>query len=245
MPDITCDSGLIRNNDAEIYYEVHCSTAEQAPVLILLHGNGEDMHCFDGRFERLLPYYNVVCLDTRGQGRSTRGTRPLSYELFAEDLFTVVNKLQIGSFLLLGFSDGGITALEFALAHQERLEALIVVGANLDPEGLTRATRNRLELASRAAALGRLVKKGPNPKKELIDLMLTQPHIAPDSLTHIKVPALVICGQDDMVRAEHSELIASLLPNARLEVVQGASHFVMADAPERFDELVYDFLMEE
>jgi pimeloyl-ACP methyl ester carboxylesterase len=245
VPRITWSNGYIRDDDAAIYYEVHPSTQADATVLILLHGNCEDMHVFDGRFERLLSYYTVITVDTRGHGKSSRGDKPLSYELFANDLFSLVNKLQIGSFLLLGFSDGANTALQFAMGHQERLAAMILVGGNLDPEGFTPASRRSIQLSLAQASLKGAFSKCSKERREFVELMLNHPHIDPKRLATVNTPTLIINGANDMIRDEHSELIARTLRQARRKVIPDAGHFVMKDAPEAFDKLVYDFLMED
>jgi pimeloyl-ACP methyl ester carboxylesterase len=245
LPNITLSNGYVRNDDATLYYEVHPSTQNGAPILICLHGNGEGMRIFDGHIEPLLPHYTVITMDSRAQGKSAAGGRPLSYELFAEDLFALINKLQIGSALLLGFSDGGNTALEFALRHQERVCAMILVGANLSPEGLTAVTRKGLQLLAAGHGIKDLFSRGGRKKRELVRLMLEHPHIDPQQLEKIGVPTLVINGEQDVIKDEHSELMAASLATARRVVIPGASHFVMKDAPVEFDRIVLEFLMED
>jgi pimeloyl-ACP methyl ester carboxylesterase len=245
LPKINWSNGYVRNDDAALYYEVHQSTLDNAPLLLLLHGNGEDMHIFDGHIEPLLPYYTVITMDSRAQGKSSKGDRPLSYELFAEDLFTLINKLQIGNFLLLGFSDGGNTALELALQHQERVAAMILVGANLSPDGMMPLVRNGLHLKSAIKGLRSIFSPAQGKDRELVRLMLEHPHIDPQRLEKVTVPTLIISGEQDVIKDEHSELIARSLPNARRVVIPEAGHFVMKDAPEQFDRIVVEFLMED
>jgi pimeloyl-ACP methyl ester carboxylesterase len=203
------------------------------------------MHVFDGHIEGLLPYYTVITVDTRGQGKSARGTRDLSYDLFAEDLFTLVNKLHIGTFLILGFSDGANIAMELALRHQERLAAMILVGGNLFPDGLQAMFRVSLKLHLFGERLKNFIQRDKHGHGELTNLMLTSPSIDPERLKTITVPTLIINGEKDIVTDEHGVLIATSLPNARRVVIGGASHFVMKDAPEEFDRLVLEFLLEE
>ena len=245
MATINWSHGYVRNEDAALYYEVHPSTQERAPILVLLHGNGEDMHIFDDHLEPLLPYYTIITMDTRHHGKSSIGERPLTYSLFAEDLFTLINKLHIGNFLVLGFSDGANTALELALSHQERIAAMILVGGNISPDGMRATTRQGLKLMSFGRSIQGAFSKEGNTRKQLVDLMLEHPHIDPKQLEKITVPALIITGERDMVKDEHTELIVRSLPKARRVVIHGASHFVMKDAPEEFDRIVYDFLMED
>ena len=245
MPRITWTNGYIRDDDAAIYYEVHQSTQDDAPFLILLHGNCEDMHVFDGRYEHLKPYYTVITVDSRGHGKSSRGDKPLSYELFANDLFTLVNKLQIGNFLLLGFSDGANTAIQFAIEHQERLAAMILVGGNLNPEGFTPSSKRSIQISLAQNSLKGAFSKCAKERREFVELMLNHPRVEPEHLAKVCTPTLVITGANDMIKDEHSELIAKSFRNARREVIPGAGHFVMKDVPEVFDKLVFDFLMED
>jgi len=219
--------------------------AASAPILIMLHGNGEDMHIFDQRKQQLEEHYTIITMDSRGQGKSSAGSQPLSYQLLAQDLFMLTNKLQIGRFLLLGFSDGANTALEFALQHQERLSALILVGANLDPQGLSTGARAWIQLHVLGYSLAKPFWPQAKDRCQLMRLMLEHPHIQPQHLAKINVPTLVITGQRDVIRDEHSQLITSSLPQARRVNIAGAGHFVMRDAPAAFDAAVYEFLMEE
>jgi pimeloyl-ACP methyl ester carboxylesterase len=78
-----------------------------------------------------------------------------------------------------------------------------------------------------------------------VRLTLEHPHIEPQQLEKISVPTLVISGEQDVIKDEHSQLITESLANARRVVIAGASHFVMKDAPAEFDRVVLEFLMED
>lgn len=245
MTEFVNTSGFVTADDAKIYYEVHKSSSKNAPLLILLHGNSEDMHIFDERLPRLLEYYNVITVDARGHGKSSRGTQELSYELFARDLFALVNELHIGTSVILGFSDGANTALQFAIGHQERVAAMILVGGNLNPDGLTAAAKRSITFSAASSGIRSAFSKDKKKRKELMDLMLNHPHIDLKRLEKVMTPTLVISGERDMVRDEHSKLIATTLKNARHVVIPNATHFVMIDNPEEFDRLVIEFLLED
>jgi pimeloyl-ACP methyl ester carboxylesterase len=122
---------------------------------------------------------------------------------------------------------------------------MILVGGNLFPDGLQAMFRKGLRLQSAGAGLRSLMKRDARSQKELIDLMLKEPNIDPEDLRTITVPTLIVNGENDVVTAAHSMLIASSLPKARRVVVAGASHFVMKENPEEFDRLVLEFLLEE
>ena len=128
--------------------------------LILLHGNGEDSSCFRHQLEFFSKEYRVIAIDTRGQGESPRGTAPFTFEQFAQDLEDFMDEHGIFRANILGFSDGGITALIFALTRPERVNKLILNGANLDPEGVVEPLRTKIQ-EKREGRLRRLRTKVP------------------------------------------------------------------------------------
>ena len=86
--------------------------------LILLHGNGEDCTYFSGQIDVFARDYHVYALDSRGQGKTPRGVAPFTIRQFADDLLSFMNERGIDRAHLLGFSDGGNTALIFALVSR-------------------------------------------------------------------------------------------------------------------------------
>jgi len=244
LTNFDCSNGFIRTGDVALYYEIHSSPKKNAPFLILLHGNGENLHIFDDLIKCLIYHCSLITMDTRHHGRSSQGTRDLSYELFAEDLFAVVNELHIGLFMVLGFSDGAITALEFAIRHSERLSAMVLVGANISPAGLSFLTRAGLQLLSLLHNARDLLTRKRRDATRFVDLMLKHPNITCEQLSELTVPALVVHGEFEMIKSSHSALIASSLPQARRVMISGASHFVMKDRPLQFERVIMEFLQE-
>ena len=78
--------------------------------------------------------------------------------------------------------------------------------------------------------------------KKLLGLMVNHPHISPHQLAALTMPALVIVGQHDMIRHQHSLLIAHSLPRSRFVCLPGADHFCAAKQPEAFNREVLSFL---
>ena len=105
--------------------------------MILLHGNGEDGTYFEKQIRFFSKKYRVIAIDTRGHGKSPRGTAPFTLEQFAEDLKNFLDEKKLRRIILLGFSDGGNIALTFALRYPEYVDRLILNGANLNPFGVT------------------------------------------------------------------------------------------------------------
>lgn len=209
--------------------------------LILLHGNGEDAHYFVHQMAPFAQHFRVIAVDTRGHGKTPRGGAPFTIRQFAEDLLSFMDRLSIEKAHILGFSDGGNIAMVFAMAHPERVEKLILDGANLDASGVKRKIQIPIEIGYRIAKLF----AGRNPearrKAELLGLMVHDPDVKPEELAAIHCPTLVLAGEDDMIKESHTRLIAHAIPGAELAIIQG-SHFVANQNPEAFNEVVLRFL---
>lgn len=76
---------------------------------------------------------------------------------------------------------------------------------------------------------------------EILGLMVNEPNIQPEELRAIQAPTLVIVGTKDMIKQEHTEIIAQSIPNAKLSVISG-DHFIANKNPEAFNKVVEDFL---
>jgi len=212
--------------------------------LVLLHGNGES-HCyFAGLIERFARTRRVLAPDTRGHGASPRGSAPFTIAQFALDLAAFLDDRRLERTDLLGFSDGANIALTFALDHPERVRRLILNGANLSPEGVKRRVQLPIELGYRAARRAARRDMRAVRKAELLGLMVNEPHIDPSRLRTLSVPTLVAAGTRDMIRADHTRLIAQSIPGAQLVFLRG-THFVAAEKPDAFYEVVERFLEQD
>ncbi len=209
--------------------------------LILLHGNGEDGSYFKHQINCFSADYRVIAIDTRGHGQSPRGEKPFTIIQFAEDLHDFMDEKGIAKAILLGFSDGGNIALTFALKYPERVERMIVDGANLFPRGVKPLYQWPIEIGYRIAKL--FAKKSDKAKQnaEMIGLMVNEPHIDPVELTRLTMPVLVVAGTKDMIKESHTRLIHKSLPNAQLAILEG-DHFVANKNPEAFNAAVETFL---
>ena len=209
--------------------------------LILLHGNGEDGGYFVHQMEPFAKHFRVIALDTRGHGQTPRGNAPFTIRQFAEDLLEFMDRQHIEKAHILGFSDGGNIAMVFALAHPERVEKLILNGANLDASGVKRNIQIPIEIGYRIASL--FARKSPEARKkaELLGLMVNEPNVNPDNLAQIQCPTLVVAGNKDMIKEEHTRLIARSIPGSEMVIIPG-NHFVANQNPDAFNEAVLHFL---
>lgn len=225
--------------DIRLHYEEK-GTGE--PV-ILLHGNGESGEYFVHQMEYFSRWYRMIAVDTRGHGKSPRGSAPFTIRQFAEDLRELLDELKIERANLLGFSDGGNTALVFALKYPERVKKLILNGANLDAKGVKAGVQIPIEIGYRIASFFAEKKAGAKKNAEMLGLMVRDPNICPEKLKGMNVRTLVIAGTKDMIKDAHTKLIYESLPDARLSLIEG-DHFIAAKNPQAFNRAVEQFLKE-
>ena len=219
-----------------MHIRLHYTEQGSGFPLLLLHGNGEDGSYFVHQMVFFSQFYRVIAVDTRGHGKSPRGTAPFTIRQFADDLLTFLNQLNIDKADLLGFSDGGNIALTFSLAHPERVEKLILNGANLFPRGM----QPLVHLGVHAEYLWDRI-RGDQRHAELMQLMRKEPDISFDDLQTLSLPTLVVAGDHDMIRSSHTRRIAGSLPNAQLVILPG-DHFVAKKQPDAFNRAVLSFL---
>ena len=210
-------------------------------ILILLHGNGESNKYFKHQIDFFSSRYRVIAIDTRGHGASLRGDAPFTLVQFAKDLHKFFLEHNINKANILGFSDGGNIALLFALKYPDYVTKLILNGANLNPDGVKKVYQFPIILAYKLIA--KIADKNPKALKnaEMLALMVNEPNIDPDCLKNLSIPTLVIAGTNDMIKHDHTKLIASKLPDSKLVFIKG-THVIAYQKPYDFNNAVSKFL---
>ena len=215
----------------------------QGEPLILLHGNGESCEYFQGQMDAFARRYHVYAVDTRGHGKTPRGERPFTIRQFADDLRCFMDEHGIEKAHLLGFSDGGNIAMIFAMRYPERVDRLILNGANLDTRGVKRAVQIPVEIGYRMAKLFSGRSESARVNAEMLGLMVNDPNVRPEELEAIRAKTLVIAGTKDLIKPSQTRQIAEHIPDSRLVFVEG-NHFIAGKNPEEFNRAVLDFLTE-
>jgi len=221
--------------------QLHSIESGSGFPLILLHGNGEDSTYFEHQTNAFSDQFRVIALDTRGHGKSPRGSAPFSLDQFADDLFDFMDSRSIRKAHLLGFSDGANIALSFALKHPERVGKLILNGGNLRPWGVKFFVQLPVLLGYGIAKMISVFDKKAVAKAELLGLMVTQPHFDAESLAKLNIPTLVIAGTNDMIRDCHTREIHASISGSELAIIAG-DHFVAHGNPDAFNRRVLEFL---
>ncbi|WP_217616423.1 alpha/beta fold hydrolase [Cellulomonas sp. GbtcB1] len=219
---------------------LHVADSGSGPVVLLLHGNGEDGASLAPVAADLARDHRVLAPDARGHGRSPRGTGPLTIARMADDVAGVLAAVG-GAADVVGYSDGGNVGLMLALRHPGRVRSLVVYGANVDPGGLTARTRAEVTAAWLGQRARGLVDPAARARAEVTDLMVRQPRIPLRALARVRVPVLVAAGEHDVIRRAHTEAVAAALPAGECAVVPGADHGLPMSDPEAFVRLVRGF----
>jgi pimeloyl-ACP methyl ester carboxylesterase len=243
-------------NDIKVYYEIY-GTGEP---LLLLHGNGGSMESFEFQIPELSKHFQVIAVDSRGQGRTTDSDKEITYALMASDMNELIDKLKLGSVYVLGWSDGGNIGLELAFAHPEKVKKLITFGANFSHEnflapfdstivmdkndplvvGTTDWLQKRTARAS--ARPSPMPEISPVTQKKLADLMEKYPNFTVDQLKQINVPVLVAAGDHDLIALDQTVELFKNLPHAQLMVIPGATHIVLIEQPDLVNSEIVRFL---
>ncbi len=223
--------------DIQLYYEEKGS----GESLILLHGNGENHEYFSRQLEFFSKKYRVIAIDTRGHGKSPRGTAPFTIRQFAEDLLCFMDEKEIEKAHILGFSDGGNIALVLALRHPERIKKLVLNGANLYGSGVKASVQIPIILGYKMASFCSKFNKKAKENAEMLGLMVNDPNLTVEELHALQMRTLVIAGTKDMIKEKHTRLIYENLPNGELKWIEG-DHFIARKNSEAFNWAVEQFL---
>lgn len=231
------------------------------PVL-LTHGYSATLRMWEPQRRPLEERYRLITWDMRGHGETEYPTSPDLYsaELTVGDMAGLLDHIEIEKAVIGGLSLGGYMSLAFYHAHPQRVRALILCNTgpgyrnpearakwnaaayaraqSLEEKGLDvlgDASPERRESRSRHRSAQGLVHAARGMLAQSNDTVI-------NLLPKIDVPTLVIVGNDDEAYLVPCRYMAQKIPNARLEVIPDAGHASNLDQPERFNEVVLDFL---
>ncbi len=233
-------SGTFTHDGVTFYYE----TYGEGEPLLLVHGNGGSIGSFGAQIDAFKGKYKVIAMDSREQGKSGSSDTPITYEQMADDLAALLDHLKIASADVVGWSDGGIEGLLIAMRHPTKVKRLVAMAANLNPslEAIYPETEAMAKAMTDAFPADQ--KNTPEGKRilKVTGLLLSQPNIDPKALNKITAPTLIISGDQDVIRLEHTVQIYNNIPNANLAVLPNNTHMVPYDDPELFNATIQRFL---
>jgi pimeloyl-ACP methyl ester carboxylesterase len=222
-------SGYARVNGLAMYYELH---GAGGTPLVLIHGGGSTIGT---NFSRVLPLLarsrRVIAVEVQAHGHTRDIDRPFTFEQDADDVAALLDSLHVSSADILGFSNGGTTALQVAIRHPAKVHRLVIASSNYKRDGMQ-------------AGFWEFMQKGtyadmPQPYKDAYlsinpsqagvhamhdrdaKRMLAFRDIPDASIRGIQAPSLVVIGDRDVIRPEHAIELSRTLPHARLCILPG------------------------
>ncbi|MBK8513489.1 MAG: alpha/beta hydrolase [Saprospiraceae bacterium] len=220
------------HDGTKIYYEIYGT----GRPLILIHGNGGSIRSRADLISEFAKKYKVIALDSRCHGKSDCPPQYLAYEQMADDVYELLNHLNIDSALVWGHSDGAVIGLLIAIHHSEKIQKLLASGANLRPDNtaIDPVLFQLLDVMSSQA-------KKDSVRSKQFRLLVDQPNIPVADLEKIKSSVLIMSGDRDAIRNKHTLEIFEHIPKALLCILPGTTHFVYLDRKQWFTEILYDF----
>lgn len=227
----------------EIRYESYTDTIEVNGVslfyaaegsgkpVILLHGNGGSHNDLETTHRELAQAgYMVYALDSRGQGAN----KPLPeyhYKDMAADVYEFIKLKGLEKPAVFGFSDGGIVALQLEVMYPGTLGAIVTGGANIFVK----------DALIPSFAEGFLAQPSTEP---LVIMLQTEPSMTVEDMKGIGCPSLIMSGEHDLIRQEHTLLIGENIPSGRPVIIPGEDHGSYICNSPKLAPLILDFFEE-
>lgn len=223
--------------------KMYCEIYGSGKPLLMIHGNGGSIKAFEKNIPYFSKNYKVIVPDGRAHGKSTDDGDSLSFEMMADDFAVLLDTLHVDSTYVLGWSDGGINAHELAMRHPEKVIKLVSTGANLWPDS-TAFVEGFWQSAKEAYDKYHEKKWATKQEKnewKIFMLDWNQPNIALNDLKAVKCPALIVCGDHDVIAVEHTVLIYNNIAQAYLWVIPNSPHATLIEHADEFNKKSDEF----
>jgi 3-oxoadipate enol-lactonase len=263
---MTIISGTARSSGATIRYQ----SAGEGPPLIFGHGVLSSLRIFDAQLE-LARDHQLIRFDFRGHGQSSLPRRWRMEDL-ADDYLAVLDALAIESAVVVGFSMGGMAALQLALEAPERVRALVLVDSSGGREQIRKRLRYvllgglyhlpllRPRLHEEAARItfsrsfsvqhrefveswkGGISRMSPGAVIRASRMVALRKEMTA-AASKIEHPALILIGDEDETTPHaEAERLLRALPNARLQLIHSSGHATPVEQPQQVNEAIRRFV---
>lgn len=258
----------VKIDDADICYD---DFGESAIPLIFIHGFPFNKSSWQPQMDFLKSKYRVIAYDIRGFGKSTSGNEKPGINLFADDLVTLMDVLQIKKAIVCGLSMGGYILLNAINRYPKRFHAIILsdtqcIGDSAEAKEKRYKTIQQIETDGLTDFTEAFIKnvfcqESLNNKKELVEKVknmilstkteavtgtlaaLAQRQEKCFSLNEISVPALILCGKEDIVTPLiQSEFLHTHIKDSKLHSLNNAGHLANLEQADEFNKFVNDFV---
>jgi pimeloyl-ACP methyl ester carboxylesterase len=223
------ENGFSDVNGIKMYYEIH---GEGKP-LVLIHGGGSTIQT---SFGKMLPLFakhrKVIAVELQAHGHTQDRNTPLSFKQDAEDVVTLLENLKVSRTDILGFSNGGQTAMQIAITFPDVVNKLIIASAFYKRSDIADQFwegMNQAKLSDMPEALKDEHKKINNDAAKLLNMferdvqrMQTFKGWTENEIRGISCPTLLIAGDRDIISPEKTVAMCELIPGCRLAIIPGA-----------------------
>ena len=235
----------------KMYYEVHGPASATKTVVLLCGGTGW-VEFWPSPIEYFGKDYRVIIPEPMGHGRTADDpAREFHYHDLAEDTVELLHQLQVDrGIYVIGWSQGGILGLDLAINHPELVAKLAISGANFTPFGME-AEADKWFHEVKADdwpfrdAYVRLSPDGaghfPSLFERIKKMWLQEPNFTHEQLGRIKSPTLVIVGDHDIIKIDHTIELFHAISGAQLWIVPGSGHMVPNQRAPLFNRTVGEF----
>lgn len=219
--------------DVRLYYEIY----GKGKPLVLLHGG---VFGYIDEFEFLIPKlaekYQVICIATRGHGKSGIGKGPFTYEQRAEDAYRVIRSVTHDSVVLIGFSDGGYSGLKLAALYPDAVRKLVAMGVGDRPQDSVKE-RHHYKLADLKKAMPAFIENRmalmPEPERydeclSMLSDLYNKSYLSKETLEKIRCPVMIMNGDNDGFSATEAAVnCAKWIPRHQLSIIPGCHHVIL------------------
>lgn len=227
------------HDGVNLYYEVYGA----GEPLLVIHPNGTSIAAMGPQIEYFRKRYRVIAMDTRDHGKSGDSTGPLTYERMTADLAALLDHLKVPAVNVIGWSDGAIEALLLGMKYPAKVKKIAATGANLNPSPNAIYPETIAWVKEALASIPPADRDKPEVKRSIrtTQLMLDEPNIDVRALESIQAPTLIMAGDHDLIRDEHTLDMFHHIPNSQLAIFPGANHTVSYEQAAVFNATVERF----
>jgi len=196
-------------------------------ALILLHGNSQNKKIFNRYQTDHFKMFHTIAVDSRGHGESESNDSKYTIELYSDDIIRLCDIKGIRKANVIGYSDGGNIALLLAKKAPNVFNKIVTISPNYLASGLT---QNSIKLIRTMVKIFTFLGYfGLKTKKSIMRfmLMLNDIGITENELKAIPTNINIIYAEKDMIKEEHIERIAELVPNSTINRINHCNHFTI------------------
>jgi pimeloyl-ACP methyl ester carboxylesterase len=239
-------TGAAAINGIKLFY----ATIGRGPPSVLLHGGLANSDYWGNQVPALAAHHQVILVDSRGHGRSSRNAAPFGYDLMADDVVGLLDHLGLKRADIVGWSDGAIIGIDLALRHRDRIGRVFAFAANTNLTGLKPNVEKNPNFAAFIRRAGEEYRRlSPTPREygafqaQISHMWQSQPDWSDAQLRGITTPVLIADGDhDEAIKLDHDIYMWRTIPNAGLLIFPQTSHFAFLQAPDLFNAALLNFL---